>query len=398
MFFLQFAVFGSQTILLAGHMRELGFSGTQISWVYATGALAALISPVVAGFLADHFLPTQRLVGICYLLCAPLLWWAWTERSFSGLWASLFLFQLLHVPTMGLTNVVALCHWPDVRRLGHIRAWGTIGWVAISWCLSLYLRWRGGDGGAHLGDGLCISAGLALVMGAYCLTLPHTPPGGANRHPLALLDGFRLVAASRPFQVLFCVSFVVAAARPFFYNLGFLFFSDPHGVNLSLSSSAAVMSLGQIIEIGAMLGLATTLRVLGTRWTICLGALAQGVRFAVFSMGGPAWLVIAAQSLHGIGFTFFSIGSVLAVETLAPHEKRGSAQGLLVFVNGGLGALAGHALSGWAYDRFGVTTSAGFAPDWGLIYLLPAIGAIGAGLAFALLYRDPHRPSRTGFR
>ncbi len=71
----------------------------------------------------------------------PLLFWAWTERSFGGLWASLCLFQLLHLPTMSLTNVVALCHWPESHRIGYIRAWGTIGWVAISWCLSLYLRW-----------------------------------------------------------------------------------------------------------------------------------------------------------------------------------------------------------------------------------------------------------------
>ena len=51
MYFLQFAVFGAQTILLAGHMRELGFDGAQISWVYATGAVAALVSPVIAGWL-----------------------------------------------------------------------------------------------------------------------------------------------------------------------------------------------------------------------------------------------------------------------------------------------------------------------------------------------------------
>ncbi len=36
-----------------------------------------------------------------------------------------------------------------------------------------------------------------------------------------------------------------------------------------------------------------------------------------------------------------------------------------------------------------VATAAGFAPDWGLIYLLPAIGAIGAGQAFAALNRAP---------
>ena len=37
MYLLQFTVFGAQTILLAGHMRYMGFSGSQVSWVYATG-------------------------------------------------------------------------------------------------------------------------------------------------------------------------------------------------------------------------------------------------------------------------------------------------------------------------------------------------------------------------
>ncbi|MCH8077524.1 MAG: MFS transporter, partial [SAR324 cluster bacterium] len=171
------------------------------------------------------------------------------------------------------------------------------------------------------------------------------------RRPLAVLDGFRLLSESRPFLVLFVVCFVVAAMRPFFYNLGFLFFSDPHGIGLTSSLSTAVMSLGQVVEIGAMLVLAASLRVLGSRWTILLGAAALGLRFGVFSFGEPVWFVIAAQSLHGIGFTFFSLGCVVAVEALAPPQRRASAQSLLVFVNSGLGALAGHWLTGTVVDE-----------------------------------------------
>ena len=398
MYFLQFAVFGAQTILLGGHMRQMGFSGTQISWVYGTGALAALVSPVIAGWLADHFLPTQRIMGLCYLACAPILWWSYQQTSFLSLWATMLLFQFVHVPTMGLSNVVALYHQPDSRRIGFVRAWGTVGWVAISWALSLHLNfWEAWQPQrSHLGDGLLISGSLALLTGLFCLTLlPHTPPGQTVRQPLAFLDGFRLLSESRPFLVLFVVCLVVAAMRPFFYNLGFLFFSDPHGIGLSSSLSTATMSIGQVVEIGAMLALAASLRVLGSRWTILLGAAALSLRFGVFSHGEPAWLVVAAQSLHGIGFTFFSIGCVVAVEALAPRQRRASAQSLLVFVNSGLGALAGHWLTGMAYDRY---ESVDGAHDWGAIFLIPTVGCALACALLVLLVRDDRtaQPARRG--
>lgn len=385
MYFLQFAVFGAQTILLAGHMHYLGFTGTEISWVYGTSALAALVSPIVAGWLADHVLPTQRIMGLCYLACAPMLLWAWQQTTFLSLFSCMLLFHLVHAPTMGLSNVVALYHQPDSRRIGFVRAWGTIGWVAISWALSLHLHfwdlWQ--PERSHLGDGLLISAALALVTGIFCLALlPHTPPGQSSRRALAFLEGFQLLLQSRPFLVLFTVSLVVAMMRPFFYNLGFLYFADPAGIGLPPSLSTAVMSVGQVVEIGAMLLLATSLRLLGSRWTILLGAAALAVRFGVFSLGEPVWFVIGAQSLHGIGFTFFSMGSIVAVEALAPRHKRASAQSLLVFVNSGLGALAGHWLTGVAYDHNALADG---AHDWRSIFLIPTIGcAVACALLIVL--------------
>ena len=107
------------------------------------------------------------------------------------------------------------------------------------------------------------------------------------------------------------------------------------------------------------------------------------------------WFVIAAQGLHGIGFTFFSIGSVVAVEALAPPERRASAQSLLVFVNSGLGALAGHWLTGMAYDRY---ESVDGAHDWGAIFLIPTVGCALACALLVLLVRDDRtaQPARRG--
>ncbi len=45
MFLLQYMVFGSQSMLLSGHMGALGFDGEQISYVIATGALGSMLAP-----------------------------------------------------------------------------------------------------------------------------------------------------------------------------------------------------------------------------------------------------------------------------------------------------------------------------------------------------------------
>ena len=73
MFFLLNAVWGAQVVLLSGHLVQLGFSGLEISYVLATSSLAALCSPLLAGWLADRYWPAQTFAGISYLVCAPLL-------------------------------------------------------------------------------------------------------------------------------------------------------------------------------------------------------------------------------------------------------------------------------------------------------------------------------------
>ncbi|MBT4496512.1 MAG: MFS transporter, partial [Gemmatimonadetes bacterium] len=59
MYFVQNLVWAAQLVLLSGHMDSLGFSGEQISYVFGTGALAAIVSPLIAGWVADRFFPGE---------------------------------------------------------------------------------------------------------------------------------------------------------------------------------------------------------------------------------------------------------------------------------------------------------------------------------------------------
>src|SRR5262249_40348303 len=85
------------------------------------------------------------------------------------------------IPTIGLSIsfVFRQLEHPE-RRYGKIRMWGTVGWVAASWCLTAWFnisgRFVSADAPVDLADSLRLGGLLALVLTLYAPTLPHTPP------------------------------------------------------------------------------------------------------------------------------------------------------------------------------------------------------------------------------
>ena len=251
MMFLQFAIWGSWAVLIAGHMANLGFSGKEISYVFGTTAFGSLVSPLIAGWVADRVMPSQLFAALCHFAGAPILYLAWQQTEFLPMWIAILLYAVLYMPTVVLTNAIAFHHSSDSRKFGNVRMWGTIGWIAVAWAMSLYLDFRIGQDvdQNYLGDCLIAASILSAVMGLYCLTLPKTPPTRDGQTPYAFLQAFHLTR-NRNFAILLLVSFVVSIELPFYYNLTFLFLTDTaSGVGLSASSANFAMSLGQVGEI-----------------------------------------------------------------------------------------------------------------------------------------------------
>jgi nucleoside transporter len=405
MMFLEFAIWGSWAVLVAGHMRNLGFTDPQINLVYLTTAIGAMLSPLIAGWIADRFVPNQIFTGVVHLVGAALLLVAWQQRTFLPLWTVILLYAVLYMPTIALTNAIAFYHMKDSKKFGNIRVWGTIGWIVINWIMSLYLMlWEGthiefpfkgatfalhwdglAPGVSHIGECLIAAALLSAVMGLYCFSLPNVPPSKEAKNPYAFLEALRLTSI-RNFAVLLVISLIVAIELPFYYNLTFLFLTEPGaGIGLKESQANLAMSLGQIAEVAIMLLLAPSLRHLGMRTTIALGILAWPVRYAIFAIGQPTWLVIAAQSLHGICYSFFFVGGMIAAERLSHKDIRASAQGLMVFATNGVGMLLGSILAGQIASYF-LLPSGGHA--WAKIFLVPIVITIVGAIAFVAVFNE----------
>jgi MFS family permease len=83
MMFLEYAIWGAWAPILAARLLgPLKFSGKQTGWIYATLPLACIISPLVAGQLADKWVNTERILFVSHLLGAGLLFTAARQRRF----------------------------------------------------------------------------------------------------------------------------------------------------------------------------------------------------------------------------------------------------------------------------------------------------------------------------
>lgn len=387
MMFVEFAIWGSWAVFISKHMLNLGFNQEQIGYVYLTTAIGAMLSPLIAGWVADRFMPNQLFTGMVHLVGAGVLVIAWQQATFPGLFTWMLVYSVLYMPTIALTNAIAFHHMRDSKQFGAVRVWGTIGWIAINFAFSEYLGYweRVSPGVSHIGDCLALAAILSALMGAYCFTLPNTPPSRAARNPYAFLEAIRLTA-NRNFAVLLAISFVVAIELPFYYNLTYNFLTDAKtGVGLAESTAGKATVLGQVAEVALMLLLAPAIRRLGMRTTIVLGILAWPLRYAIFAIGQPAWLVIAAQCLHGICYAFFFVAGMIAVERLSRRDIRASAQGLIVFATNGVGMLIGSLLAGRVAGYF-TLPDGGYR--WAMIFLVPIVITVVAAAVFAAMFSE----------
>ena len=246
MMFLQFAVWGAWSPVLASRLLgPLQLSGKQTGWIYGTIYLGCIISPLIAGQIADRWMATQYFLAAAHLAGGVLLLTAARQRRFPPLFAIMFLYALAFAPTLALVNSLMFAHLTDPANQSFgVLLWGTVGWAVAGWALTFWRRLKGSGEGA---DCLVLAGALSLAMGLYCLTLPHTPPPGRAGDVLPFLKAMGLL--SNPNFLLFLiVAFLVATQLQFFF-LGTAPYLSALGV--PGRSIPAAMTLAQMAQLAA---------------------------------------------------------------------------------------------------------------------------------------------------
>jgi len=383
MMLLEYMVWGAWYPDFSAYMgKVLKLSDGQIGGIYSLLPIGCLIAPFFIGQLADRFVPTDKLLAVLHLAgAAPLAIMA-TATNYDGVLMWMLLWALLYGPTLALTNSICFHHMPEAEgEFSLVRAWGTIGWIAVGLLLGIVLReWiPGAVGGLGGFDGMWVAAGLSAILGVFCFTLPHTPPARKNDSPLAFLGALQLLK-NKEFAIFLCLSFVVATELMFYFILTGPFL---YSIGLPDGQAPAWMAIAQAAEIFTMIFLPKMLKKWGIRGTMAVGILAWPVRYAIFALGGPLWLVLASLTLHGICYVCFFTASYIYVDQVAGPEIRASAQGLIAFVLLGAGMVVGSWFAGYIADMY--------KNDYTSIFMVPLVLTVLCAVVFMALFRPTSR-------
>jgi NHS family xanthosine MFS transporter len=397
--FMQFFIWGAWLLTIGAYwFQNKGWSGAQFGAIFSTMGISAIFMPALTGIIADRFINAEKLYGTLHILGAATLFTIPLVTNPTTFFWVILLNMIFYMPTLSLSITVAYSalkseHKDVVKDYPPIRIWGTIGFIAALWVVSL----------SHSETSVnqfYIASAVALVLGIYSFTLPKCPPllsKITNRSFVNSLglNAFSLFKTPR-FAIFFAFSLLLGAALQLTNAYGDTYIHDFNSVPaykdlIAVKYPAIIMSISQVSETLFILAIPFFLRKFGIKYVMLFSMLAWVLRFGLFAYGNPAgglWMIILSCIVYGMAFDFFNISGSLFIETQTTPEIRGSAQGLFMMMVNGFGALFGSFTSGILIDKF--FTLPDHTKNWHGIWLCFASYALVIAIIFPFVFRYKH--------
>jgi MFS family permease len=352
-----------------------------IPYAFACAAIAALVSPMIGGALADEHLPAERLLGGLMVFVSLLLGlvFAAIQQHWGGGWVLflLLLQQLAFAPTGGLIVAIIFASVRDpARDYGPIRVWATIGWMVAA-PLATFLPFA--ESSPFFGY---VGAAMYMVVAAYAFSLRATPPmssSGPRRWRDILGHDTVELLRERDVRVVFIVAALFSMPLAAFYPFTPLFLSDSGETH-----SLALMSLGQVTEVIGAFILAPMLARFRLKHILAAGLLAGVARYVLYAVGVKVW-VLAGISMHGFAYMLYFVAAQLYLERRIAPRFRSRAQAFLSLMMSGVGNLVGALATGWLREWCGSPGGTRWTLYWSIL-----AGCTAAVMGYFLLrFREP---------
>ncbi len=406
MMFLQYAVYGlwlpiaARFLSASRELGGLGFTNYQIGMIIAVAsAIGAIAAPFIAGQIADRYVAPARCLAVLLFVGGMIKFITAFQTTFAAwLWLSIA-YAVLFMPTISLTNSLALAHLPDPKRqFPRVRAVGTIAWITVAWLFpvvwlqsDLEFRWLPPfftgqelpNAPGRMIDSVRVAGVVSMVYAIFCwFALPRTAPKRDGAKTLAFAKAFAMVK-QRSFAVLVAAALLISVVHCFYFVQMSKFLPT---IGLKDAYVMPAMSLGQVSEILALALLGPVLARLGFRTVITLGAFCYFLKYAVFGTTQlPLEWIVAAQFIHGFSFAFFFAAGFVYVDRIAPPDTRYSVQTVFMLVILGIGPLVAGPLNGWLSDW---CTPAGGKLDYSLFWYINAVIGLMVTVLVAAMFRD----------
>jgi len=347
-------------------------------YAFAASAIAAFISPLAFGAMADRHVPPAKVLRGLALSSSILMAGISTALKYHcSPWVVLALIQVFYLtysPMFSISTALVLARLQDAKKeFGPIRSLATIGWMAGALLISAVSL----DRSAYAGY---LGALVWLLVAAFTFFLPTLQiPKSAEHlawHERLGLDALTLLKDKRT-RVVYLTSTLFNIPIAAFYP-----YAPTHLHDLGFTRTSAWMSLAQVTEIIAMFSLAWLLANWRLKWIFACGIGIGVARFALSAMNTESSLLLGV-TLHGASFVLVFITAQIYLDQNINPAWRTRAQALFTLMTGGFGNLIGYLSSGWWFDACSRTGGTHWPWFWG--GLATAVGAVL--IYFLIAYR-----------
>lgn len=436
LYFLQFAVWGSY-LSCFGQLLGAGGLGPDIQWFYAAVGIVSLLTPAFFGHIADSYIPSLRMLGICHLCASALMFGLWfyaaghQEYSFWPFFLIYLGFLSFYMPTMALSNATtfALLKRQGLRPVNQfpvIRVWGTLGFVAAMWFVNSAYYYDG-EFGFTLNDlneaasyrfqynslQLLTSSVLGLLTAFYTLSLPVLPvPNPGKSSSLSDIFGFKAFNLFKIPEVKVFLIFAVFTGVCLQISNGyvvpfvnhFMAFEKYMG-SLAAGNATMLFSISQLSEAAFILVTGLAMKRIGFKWVIAIALMAWCLRFLFLGLGNPGdgiWWLVMSMIIYGVAFNFFNISGHIYMDQKSDNTTKGFGQGLLMMMSNGIGATGGMIAAGAVINHFCqweiVESPSGngslrlFMGEWFYPWIIFASYALMVGILFVVFFKQRKPP------
>jgi len=367
LFFIQAAAMAIWFVPLGTILDAHGMNAIK-PFAFAASAVAAFISPLMFGAMADRHVPPAKVLR--WLAFATAIMTAVVATAIKCGWnpwlvlVLIQIFSLSYAPMFSISTAHVLARLENAQKeFGPVRALATLGWI----CGALLIGLLNLDRSAFA---MFFGAGFWLLVAGFTFFLPALEiPKSAEHlswHERLGLDALTLLK-DRDTRVVFITTTLFNIPIAAFYP-----YAPTHLHDLGFAHTSAWMSLAQTTEIFAMFSLAWLLHHWRLKWIFACGLGFGVLRFALSAMNTKNSLLLGV-TLHGVSFVLVFVTAQIYLNHRIDSAWRTRAQALLTLLNGGVGNLAGYLGSGWWFNACTPAGQTHWPVFWGALAALVGI-------------------------
>lgn len=323
MFSIYFLYYAGQAIYntyLNLYLADVGLSQSQIGMTVSISTLFLLLTQTFWGNLSDRSNNKNTVLKILFFGGVLSICLFYASKNFWFLLFVITLFSMFFVPTVPISDNITLellekSHWD----YGQVRMGGTIGYALTVLAIGFVLNGRYGN----------IFWMVATTLTLCLLLALRLPP----------VRGYRTKNQKTPYQeilkdknmvALIVFSLVFYMGLNFYNNFYAIYFRSIGGTSAQIG---IMMFACASTEVPCLLFMNRLIKRFGVRRVLICAGLVTGLRwFLLFFLNQPS-LIIAANLLHGFGFTAFSYSIVTYINEHVPKDLRATSQSLNALIS-----------------------------------------------------------------